>query len=149
MHVTKTLLIATLLGLALAPLASAQPPMARPPVCEESLAAQTHENGDILLTWDVIVENEGSFLFYRVLRDGEVIAEIEDVNETEYLDTDTEAGATYAYRVEAHGEGAATPTVFTVCGEIEATAVPFFGTAALLAVALVGTVGAYALLRRR
>lgn len=138
-----------LLALLIAPLAAAQPPPGMgphpPPACERTLTAQAQDDGHVLLEWEAAVE-EHNVLFYRILRDGEVLAH---TNDTSYLDTTTEGGETYAYRVEAHGDGAGDTTVFTVCGEVEATAVPFFGGAIAMAIAIAGTIGGYVWARRR
>lgn len=116
-----------------------------PPVCEATLVASAESDG-VHLEWEAASEEHNQVAFYRVLRDGLELAQTQD---TSFVDTTAAAGQTYVYEVQAHGEAAAGGTVFTSCGTVEVTAVPFWGAPILGAIALVGTIGAYATLRRR
>ncbi|HVM44537.1 MAG TPA: hypothetical protein VM582_01280, partial [Candidatus Thermoplasmatota archaeon] len=123
-----------------------RPPSSVPPVCPDTLTAQAQEDGSVLLTWDAANEDHNDVMFYRIIRDRVTIAEVQT---TSYLDDATVGGETYAYRVEAHGAAAGGGTTWTGCGSAEVTAVPFFGAPLLGALALAGSVGAYAFARRR
>lgn len=117
-----------------------------PPLCDATLTADAREAGAVFLDWEDADDDANALAFYRVLRNGEPLAE---VHQSEFLDETSEAGTTYTYAVEAHGAAAGGGTVFTLCGEVEVTAVPFFGGALFAIVALAGVLLAYTRIRRR
>lgn len=112
-------------------------PPATEPVCLE-LTAEALAEGGVLLTWNATADATG----YVVMRDGAWLVAL-DGETTTFTDVSTQAGVTYTYAVRPQGG----PGVS--CGDVEVTAVPFFGSGLLGLVALAGVVGAYVALRRR
>lgn len=115
------------------------------PHCPADLSAHAHGNGDVSLSWTL--QGETDVKVYRAVGDGEfVFLERLEHPATDYLDTDTEPGETYRYRVNTITDD---DTEKELCEVVEVTAVPFFPSwvAALGAGAIV--VGGYAMMRRR
>lgn len=106
------------------------------------LTATAESDGDILLEWDA----DGAFNIYRAEGGGdrEYIATEDD---GDFTDTDTEVGVTYTYVITAFDTEDETET--KPCARAKTTAVPFFPSMAVGALALLGSVGAYATLRRK
>lgn len=101
-----------------------------------NLVATLHENGDVILTFD---ELEDDTKLYRSDDGGdwEKIDKIEE-GETEYHDTTTEEGVSYAYSFDKYGE----------C-PVEVTLIPVFPTVLAMGLAVLGSTLAYVGLRRR
>lgn len=104
------------------------------------LVASAESDGDILLEWDV----DGEFNIYRAEGDGD-LEYLTTVDGTSYTDTDTTVGETYTYTLHAFDGERETEE----CARAQATAVPFFPNLAVGALALIGSVGLYASLRRK
>ncbi|HWG92380.1 MAG TPA: hypothetical protein VNZ52_16150 [Candidatus Thermoplasmatota archaeon] len=97
------------------------------------------QNGPrVEVTWD----NEPGATGYRVLRNGAVLAEV-DQDTQRYIDRDVTAGETYRYQVVPVKEGGP-----TTCSEVEVTAIPFFPTALAAGLGLLATLGAVRVMRR-
>lgn len=112
-----------------------------PPECVDDIEAQAMDDGSIKLSWEEAERADN----YTIMRGtGEGYFEIATVENTSYTDTDTEAETTYEYRIDAANEGGDT----LGCQYVEATAIPFFESPALVALAAVGSVGAVAVARR-
>lgn len=121
-----------------------QPPMNPPCPVIVSVQATTQEGAPVItLDWEPVA-NASSYVVYRAL-EGEDFEMLASTMDTTYTDTAVEVGVTYEYYVTAViGE------VESVgCEIVQATAVPFFGGMALGAIALVGAIAAYVVLRRR
>ena len=115
----------------------------RPPDCPEDLVAIPQADGSVLLTWgevDAAVE----YGVYRGVGEGEMVF-LDSTTDTEYLDTTTAVGQTYSYTVTAF-DGVLESKG---CAKVTTTAIPFFPSALLGAVAVVGSVGAFAWMRRK
>lgn len=111
------------------------------PDCPQGLEAEARANGDVRLNWQGVIDAE-TYNVYRATGDGDV-EHLAETGISEHLDTQTEPGTTYRYQVTAvneHGES-------QDCDEIEVTAIPFFDSPALVAMAAVGSVGAVAAVR--
>lgn len=119
--------------------------VASAPACPGNVTAVATGNNTIRLTW----EPSPNASQYRVSR-AEGSGPFVDTHaiilapDTTFEDTVLSHGVTYRYRVIA--ENAAGSSVG--CSEVEATAIPEFPTLAVGAIALVGGVAAYAMLRR-
>lgn len=113
------------------------------PVCPEGLSAQAHGNEDITLSWNASVDAD-TYHVYRATGDG-AFEHVAEVTSTSYTDTDTEAGTTYTYEVTAANEAGESED----CDQVEVTAIPFFGTPAVIAMAAIGSIGIVAILRAR
>lgn len=123
---------------------SCTPPPPREPPCPTNLHATANKDESITLRWTAAAGADG----YRVYRDsGAGMVRIAQTNAstTMYTDTTTVAGQTYTYMVTSVAGDAESKD----CGKVEVTAVPFFGSGLLSALALVGAVGALVVMRRR
>lgn len=117
-------------------------PFENPP-CPPGLTAVAPGDGGVELSWSVVADATG-YNVYRAVGSGD-FEFLANVNATSYTDADTEGGVTYSYYVAA------------VVGEVESvdceavtiTTVPFFGGLALTALAGLGAVAAYVVMRRR
>ena len=128
------------------------------------VSAVANGDGSITLTWDEVSSHSGEkaseYNIYRAVGDEEIPdtphvvvpdsstvpeEEAEDFEPGTFVDTDTEAGVTYSYRVTALGIGLQSRG----CETVEVTAVPFFGAPVIGVLALLGSAGAYSVLRRR
>jgi hypothetical protein len=121
-----------------------QPPREEPrsPEGVDGIQVQAMNDGSIELSWDAPDRAEE----YTVMRGtGEGYVEIATVENTTYVDTDTEAETTYEYRIDAANEGGQN----LGCQYAEATTIPFFPSPALVAMAALGSVGAVGALRVR
>ena len=118
--------------------------------CVQDITAEAIEGGHVRLSWSPA----HNATYYRVLRYvGDLPTgapnydEVGQTTGTTFVDETTNPGETHHYRIAAwneHGGGRGS------CREtVTVTAIPFFGAPVLGALALVGTVGAYAWLRRR
>lgn len=164
--------LAAVLAVSLLPSASAQsdrPPGVRggAPACPDDVAVDATSDGN-LLTWnyhlapgnrDFLPPPESEFRIYRApagtVDEATVESPSDDARFThlatvdadtteEFLDTDIEAGASYAYVVTFY-DGVESED----CDVVEGTAIPFFGAPVVAALAVAGSAGAYALYRRR
>lgn len=111
------------------------------PTCEGSLVAEALAEGRVGLSWGVSGDATGYEVQRRVAGE-EAWTPLATVDDTSFVDEATEPGVTYQYRVLALGQ------VEVSCGEVEVTAVPFFGPPLLAALAGVGAIFAYAGFRR-
>lgn len=118
--------------------------------CVQHITAEALDAGHVRLTWSAAA----NATFYRVQRyvgdlpngapDYDTIGE---TRERSFVDTTAKPGDTHTYRIDAWNE---TDGGRGVCREsVTITAVPFFGAPLFGALALAGTVGAYAWMRRR
>lgn len=114
-----------------------------PPPCPENVSADARENGDIFLRWQASSSAQ-TYTIYRANETGE-FEHLTDATATTFADRETEGETTYEYRVVAVNEGGMAED----CATIEATAIPFFGPAASLALAAIGSVTILSVLRRR
>lgn len=115
--------------------------------CADTLAAVAHDDGSITLTWDEPALGADRYHVYWTFPFGTANRETVE-GSTTWTHEDTEAGTSYQYLVKAEKEMAGR-TRADECGQAEVTAVPFFGAPLLGGLALAGSVGAYALSRRR
>jgi hypothetical protein len=115
----------------------------QPPACPANLQAHAQQNENVRLGWDASA-NASTYHVYRATEDGDMqhVAEVESTN---YTDTETEAETTYTYEVTAANEAGEAEN----CPTAEVTAIPFFGSPALVAMAALGSVGAVGALRVR
>lgn len=118
--------------------------------CVQHIQAEAIENGHVRLTWSAAHNATG----YRVTRYVDDLPngapDFDTLGETagrEFIDTTSKPGETHWYRIDAIGETGGSSGACRV--EARVTAVPFFGAPLFGALALVGTVGAYAFMRRR
>lgn len=111
--------------------------------CPPNVVATAVGAGSVNLTWGAVAGAEG-YLVYRAVGEGdfELIAAVEG---TLFTDTDVVGGESYSYYVTATAGDAES----VGCMVVTASLVPFFPTLAIGALALVGAVGAYAVLRRK
>ena len=113
------------------------------PPCPPGLVAAALDDAGVELNWTAVAGADG-YMVYRAEADGDFEA-IAAVEETTFLDLDVTGGVVYSYYVTAF-----VGDVESVgCQVVTVTAIPFFGAPILLAVAVAGAVGAYAVLRRR
>lgn len=108
------------------------------------VTATTQDGAPIItLTWSAVA-NASSYVVYRAVEGAEF--EMLDVTtDTTFTDAEVEVGVTYEYYVTA----VVGDLESEQCEIVEATAVPFFGGMTLGALALVGALAAYVVLRRR
>lgn len=124
--------------------AAADPACAPPPPdCPADLAAHANDDGSVTLTWTASAGAEDYYVM-RMEDDESGWRRVAVTEETTWTDEDTEPGKAYRYWVMAHAEGQWSMD----CAIVDATAVPFFGAPVLAALAVAGSVGAYAWLRR-
>lgn len=109
------------------------------PTCEGSLVAEALGEGRVALAWTA--DGASTYEVQRRAAGDEAWTVLATVAEGTYVDEDTNVGATYQYRIVAEGD--------VPCGEVEVTAVPFFGTPVVAALAALGACVAYVALRRR
>lgn len=112
------------------------------PACEDDIVTATaNEDGSITLRWTQVAQH------VEIYRDGVHHASVnvtDDPGSRQYTDGSTVGGETYAYELrfmfgDSHvGRGC-----------LEVSAVPFLGAPLLGALALVGAVGVYVVMRRR
>lgn len=112
------------------------------PPCPTNLQATAESDGDVRLTWDT-AEGAVSYNIYRTVEGGD-FDYLATTTDTTYTDTTTEVGVTYEYIVTAFdGESESVD-----CDSVTVTAIPFFPSLMVGAVALAGSVGAFALISR-
>lgn len=132
-----------LLSIALAcllfPVAAAQEDT---PECPQDVSADASAEG-IRLSWSPS-EGADGYRIYRYTAAWEYIL-LGETSATSFTDDTAAAGQTYSYRVRAFNEAGES----IGCESAEATAVPFFGAPLLTALALAGSLGAFAWMRRR
>lgn len=119
------------------------PPVVPCPVILDVEAKSDDGDATITLTWTGVA-NASAYVVYRAV-DGEDFDQVGDTDATTFVDADVEVGVTYEYYVTAvigNNESVA-------CEIVEASAIPFFPTLVVGAVAVAGSVGAYAWLRRK
>lgn len=115
------------------------------PTVTRAEASATDGSNHVTLGWAPTPEAD-AYVVYRALELGEFEA-VGDVggDVTMFVDTGTVAGTTYEYYVTAVIDGVESEA----CAMVKVTAVPFFPSAIVGALVLVGAVGAYAALRRK
>lgn len=114
-----------------------------PPPCPANVVAIPQDNGSIRLTWSAVAGAE-EYHVYRATGSG-ALMHLATVKTTTYTDATTAVGQAYSYMVTAD-DGVLESRG---CSAVIATAVPFFGGALLTAIAAVGALGAFVVLRRR
>lgn len=114
-----------------------------PPECPANVMAIPQADGSIRLTWDATT-GAVEYHVYRSTGSGARM-HLATVNGTSYTDTTTAVGQAYSYTITADDGTLESRN----CSAVIATAVPFFGGALLTAIAAVGAVGAFAVMRRR
>lgn len=114
------------------------------PPCPANVMAVPKAEGSILVTWDEVAEAT-EYRVYRSVGDDESFIKVATVTSESYNDTSTAVGQTYYYKVTAFDGFIESED----CEAVIATAIPLFPTLAVGAVALAGSVGGYAMLRRR
>jgi fibronectin type 3 domain-containing protein len=113
-----------------------------PPACPTQLDAEAMASEEVRLTW-AAAEDAESYHVYRA--SGESGFEhVAEVQETSYVDGETEAETTYEYQVTA----ANTAGKAKACETVEVTAIPVFGEPVYVAVAALGGVGLAAVVHR-
>lgn len=113
--------------------------------CSTGLTASANGDSSITLTWNSIQGAE-QYRIHRATRDGAFMLHDEiNGDARNFIDTDTEVGELYRYELRPVVDG----VEFDDCEVIEVAAIPFFPTLLAGALALVGSVAAYALSRRR
>ena len=113
------------------------------PDCPAGVGATANDGGSITLSWTA-ADGATTYNVYRG-PNADSMTLVGTTTETSFTDETTEAGNTYTYRVTAVGPGGESED----CGVIEATAIPFFPSFVVGALALVGAVGAYAVVGRK
>lgn len=110
--------------------------------CPTDLTARANDDKTVTLRW-----TGASGAEYRVYRstDGGPFTLMATPSGTTWSDLGTEGGVTYAYKVSAVAGGVESKG----CSVVEVTAIPFFPGLVVGALALVGGVGGFVLLRRR
>ncbi|HVM44678.1 MAG TPA: hypothetical protein VM582_01985, partial [Candidatus Thermoplasmatota archaeon] len=104
----------------------------------------TSDDGDatITLSWEAVAGAD-AYVVYRALPGGDFEA-IGDTTQTSFVDADVTVGTTYEYYVTAVIGDVESEN----CAIVSATAIPFFPTLAVGALALLGGVGALMYFRR-
>lgn len=122
-----------------------EPTPPAPTPCPPTLIATALTGAEVSLTWGAVLDAD-AYLVYRATGEGdyELVAEL-DGQTLAYLDDDVEAGLVYHYTVTAVVDGV--PSVD--CDEASVTAIPFFPTWTVGALALAASVGGFVMLRRR
>lgn len=112
------------------------------PACPENVEAHAQQDESIELTWNASEDAE----IYHVYRgeDHENREHVAQVDGTSYTDMETAADQTYRYEIRAEGPGGENPS----CPSVAVTAIPFFDSPALVAMAAAGSLGAVAVARR-
>lgn len=113
------------------------------PPCPENLEAHPEESEEITLRWDAS-QGADSYRVYRATGDG-AFERIAETGSPDFVDSGTEADTTYRYQVTAVNEAGES----SGCPSVEATAIPFFGSAVLVGLAAVGGLAAVTVLHRR
>ena len=118
------------------------------PPCPPGLqvtARSTDGRADNFLEWEPVANATG-YNVYRAVDGGDFEYQVTIDTYTSYVDDhDIEVGVTYEYYVTAVVGGVESEN----CEVVEVTAIPLFPTLAIGALALAGSVGAYAMLRRK
>lgn len=116
----------------------------------ENLICSAKDSGNFL-DWDEDVNATG-YRVYRAVGD-DPFTLIGETTDTQFLDTNVTAEVTYKYRVTSISvvpiDGQEPQVQESEPSECEVTAVPFFAGIALISVAVLGSVTAYVVLRRR
>lgn len=113
------------------------------PPCPTGLVGFSLGTGDVRLGWTAVAGAE-SYVVYRAT-DGGDFGMVGTSVFPAFDDNSTAGGASYEYYVTA----VVGTTESVGCSAIEVTAVPFFGSWTLGAIALLGAVGIFVVLRRR
>lgn len=119
--------------------------------CEEGiecppmdLTATANADGSISLNWTDVGEAADEYNIYRSAGGGALVF-LDSTSDTTYTDESTTVGVSYTYAITIVKDGRESE----ICARAQATAIPFFGAPILAALALAGSVGAFAVLRRR
>lgn len=122
-------------------------PVVHPP-CPPGLEVTARSNdgrADNFLEWEAVVGASG-YNVYRAVDGGDFEYQVTIDTYTSYVDDHgIEVGVTYEYYVTAVVNGVESEN----CEIVEVTAIPFFPTLVIGAVAIAGSVGAYVMLRRK
>lgn len=113
------------------------------PACPEDLQAQPEQSEEVTLTWEASARAQ-DYHVYRATEDG-AFEHVATTSSPDYVDSQTEADTTYRYRVTAANEAGESQG----CSSVEVTAIPFFGSPALVGLAAIGGSGALLALRER
>lgn len=113
------------------------------PTCPANVVATALDAGAIRLTWSGVAGAE-AYLVYRDVPDAPMTL-VGTVEGTTFVDEDTEVGETYSYMVKAVVDGNPSGG----CTVVSATAIPFFTNVWVGALATLGALGAFVMLRRR
>lgn len=117
-------------------------PPANPP-CPDGVVAVALDDGGVRLAWTTVT-GASTYNVYRASGD-EDFEYVASTSSTFYLDATTVGGVTYSYYVTAGADASEA----IGCESVEVTAIPYFPNVVVGALALVGAVGAYAVLRRK
>ena len=112
--------------------------------CPPGVIVTAVEDTTITVAWTAVADAD-SYNVYRAVGAGEFDL-LATTAALSIVDTDTTVGETYTYVVRAVVDGVESEGP---CGENEVTAIPFFPTEAGFAMAGLGSLGIYALVRRR
>lgn len=121
------------------------PVLVNPP-CPIILDVEARADNDvptITLTWSAVAAAD-AYAVYRA-SGGEDFDLLDVTTATSFVDDDVDVGVTYEYYVTAIIDGVESEN----CAFVQATAIPFFPSLAVGALALVGSLGAFVALRRR
>jgi hypothetical protein len=111
---------------------------------EMDLTAIANADGSISLNWTDVGDAADEYNIYRGADGGDLVF-LASTSDTSFTDETTAVGVTYEYGITIVKDGRESE----VCARAVATAIPFFGSAVLGAVALVGGIGAFVAMRRR
>lgn len=115
------------------------------PECPEmDLTAVANADGSISLNWTDVGDAADEYNIYRAAEGGDLVF-LASTSNTTFTDDTTAVGVTYEYGISIVKDGRESE----ICASAEATAIPFFGTPLLTAIALAGSVGAFVAMRRR
>lgn len=115
------------------------------PECPEmDLTAVANADGSITLEWTDVGDAADEYNIYRAAEGGDLVF-LASTSNTTFTDETTAVGVTYEYGISIVKDGRESE----ICARAEATAIPFFGTPLLTALALLGSVGAFVTMRRR
>jgi len=85
--------------------------------------ATLYESEHITLSWNASVSSDTyTPLFYTIYRNGEVLSQIDDISQIEYIDEDIVEGTSYFYQITASYERNATPDLVIESLESPSTA---------------------------
>lgn len=113
------------------------------PPCPTLVTAVPQADGSIHVAWNSVAGAE-SYRVYRATGDGDFVF-LAETTETTYHDMTTAVGQTYRYMVTAFDGLLESED----CPAVTATAIPYFGGLVTGALALGGSIGAFAWMRRR